>query len=521
MEIKESSRVENSFINSSIGMFVEIINNLINFGIRTIFIYYLSIDYMGLNGLYSNILNILNLAELGFGTAITYNLYKPVADDDKERIKSLVKLYKVIYRVIGIIVLMLGLSVIPFLGYIIRDTPDISENLTLIYLLFLSQVVGTYFYGYKRDVFLVYQKDYINKIVDFIFNIIKAIIQIVILVVTQNYILYLLTFIVTTILANLLISIIANRKYPFLKDKDVKKIDKSELKGIFSNVKSLLIYKLGTVVQNGTDNILLTVLVNLTAVGMYSNYNTVILAVNGVIWTLLTGMKGSIGNLNAKVTNDRKEEILSLVNFVSSYLYGVVCVCLAILLNPFITIWIGDEYLFPIFTVVVIVGCIYLKGIEFPMITYRNTLGVFKEGRMAPLVLSAINIVLSIILGKLFGVLGVFLATILAMCVTTIWYNPFILYKEKLKKSPKRYYIDMIIYALCAIITFAVCFKVNQYIPFEGILGFIVRSIIIFILSNIVMIILLCRKKEFREVKAKVLDLVKKYINKDRGNYER
>ena len=510
MGIKASSRVKNSFINSSIGMFVEIINNLINFGIRTIFIYYLSIDYMGLNGLYSNILNILNLAELGFGTAITYNLYKPVADDDKERIKSLVKLYKVIYRVIGLVVLILGLSVIPFLGYIIKDAPNISENLTVIYLLYLAQVIGTYFYGYKRDVFLVYQKDYVNKIIDFVFNVIKAIIQIVILVVTQNYILYLLTFILTTILANVVISIVANRKYPFLKDKDVKKISKSELKEIFNNVKSLIIYKLGTVIQNGTDNILLTMLVNLAAVGMYSNYNTVILAVNGAIWTLLTGMKGSIGNLNAKETNERKEEVLLQVNFVSSYLYGVICVCLAVLLNPFVTIWIGKEYLFPITTVVLIVGAIYLKGIEFPMLTYRNTLGIFKEGRIAPLILSIINIVLSIVLGKIYGVPGIFLATILSMCMTTVWYNPFILYKKKLGKSPKKYYLNTIFYACCTAIVFIICFKVNEYIQLTGILGFIIRSGIIFILSNLIMIILVCRKKEFKVVKVKVIDLIKK-----------
>ena len=511
MSIKESSRVKNSFINSSIGMFVEIVNNLINFGIRTIFIYYLSIDYMGLNGLYSNILNILNLAELGFGTAITYNLYKPVADDDKERIKTLVKLYKVIYRIIGLVVLILGVSIIPFLDNIIGEAPNINENLVVIYLLFLAQVVGTYFYGYKRDVFLVYQKAYINKIIDFTFNIIKAIIQVIILITTQNYILYLLTFIITTVLSNFLISTVANHKYPFLKDKDVKKISKLELKEIINNVKSLLVYKIGTIIQNGTDNVLLTVLVNLTAVGIYSNYNTVILAVNGIIWTVLTGMKGSIGNINAKETNIRKEEILLQVNFVSSYLYGVICVCLVILLNPFVTIWIGEQYLFPLVTVISIVGCIYLKGIEFPMITYRNTLGIFREGRIAPLISAILNIVLSIILGKIYGVPGIFIATILSMCFTTIWYNPYILYKKILNISPKKYYLDMIFYLLCTIITFLVCYKINQYIPYEGIMGFIIRSIIIFILSNIIMIILVCKKKEFKEVKVKLINIIKKY----------
>lgn len=501
------SRMKNSFINSSVGTTIEIINNLINFGIRTIFIYYLSIDYLGLNGLFSNILELLNLAELGFGTAITYNLYKPVADDDKERIKSLVKLYKVIYRIIGLVVLLLGLSIIPFMGHIITETPNVSENIILIYILFLAQIVGSYLYGYKRDIFLVYQKDYLNKLTDFVFNIIKAVIQIVILVFTQNYILYLLTFIVTTILSNVVISMMANRKYPFLKDKDVKNISKEELKEIFNNVKSLLIYKLGTIIQNGTDNILLTILVSLTAVGVYSNYNTVILAVNKVLWALLTGLKGSIGNFNAKEDNERKEEILLQVNFISSYLYGVICVCLIVLLNPFVTIWIGENYLFPIETVILIVGCIYLRGIEFPMKAYRDTLGLFKEGRIAPLILAVLNIIFSIVLGKMYGVPGIFLATILSMCMTTMWYNPYILYKKRLGKSPKKYYMNSIYYLLCLVIVFVICYKVDQCMPLAGVFGFIIRCIVTFTLSNVIMLVLVHRKKEFKAVKGKVLNI--------------
>lgn len=507
--MKQSSRTKNSFINSSVGSVTQIVNNLINFGIRTLFIYYLSTEYLGLNGLFSNILNILNFAELGFGNAIIYNMYKPVAEDDKERIKSLVKLYKLIYRMIGLLILILGLLVVPFMGYIIKDAPTVKENLNIIYILYLLQTVGTYFYGYKRAILIAYQKDYMNSVVDFIFNIIKAVIQIFILIFTQNYILYLLTYIVTTILSNIAISLKADKEYPFLKEKNVEKIEKKELTQIFENVKALIIYKFGSTIQNGTDNILLTMLVSLTAVGLYSNYNTVISAISGILWTVLTGMTGSIGNMNAKESDERKEKILLQVNFISSYLYGIAFICLAVLLNPFVTIWIGKEYIFSIETVITISACIYLKGFEFPMITYRNTLGIFKEGKKAPLISAIINIGLSIILGKLYGVLGIFLATIIAMCTTTIWYNPYILYKKRLNKSPKLYYLNSIYYIVAIIITFVICYKINSLMNLSGILGFIIQAIVTFILSNILLIIFVCRKQEFKEVKEKIIGLVK------------
>lgn len=506
------SRLINSLRNSSVNVIVEFINNLINFGIRTIFIYYLSVDYLGLNGLFNNILNFLNLAELGFGTAITYNLYKPVADDDKERIKSLVKLYKVIYRVIGLSVMTLGLLVIPFMGYLEKDAVSIEENIVLLYLLYLAQIVGSYLFGYKRNVFLVYQQDYLNKLVDFILNIIKAVLQIVILVMTKDYVLYLFIFIATTILSNVVIAIMVDKRYPFLRDKDVKDISREELKEIFKNVKSLFVYKIGTAIQNGTDNILLTIFVGLSAVGIYSNYNTVVLAVNKILWALLTGLKGSIGNLNAKETNERKEEILLEVNLISNYFYGVFSVCMMVLLNPFIVIWIGEEYLFPIGTVILIVLCIFLRGIEFPMITYRETLGLFKEGRMAPIAMVIVNIILSIIFGNLYGAHGIFLATVLSMCTTTLWYNPYILYKKRFNKSPRKYYLNSLYYFVSLVMIFLVCYNVDKLIPLAGIGGFIVRGIVAFGLSNILMLALIWKKQEFKEIKRRAFNLIKRKL---------
>lgn len=184
-----SSRTKNSFRNSSVGSISQIISTFLNFLVRTIFIYYLGSEYLGINGLFSNILYILNFAELGIGNAIIYKLYKPVANDDKEQIKTWIKFYRKIYMCIGIFVLIVGLLVIPFMPYIIKEAPNISESLILIYLLYLLETAGTYFFGYKRSVFLVYERNYVNSLIDLSFSGLKSLIQALILVFTQNFIL--------------------------------------------------------------------------------------------------------------------------------------------------------------------------------------------------------------------------------------------------------------------------------------------------------------------------------------------
>lgn len=503
-----NSRTKNSIKNSITGSASQFISTILNFLVRTIFIYYLTEEYLGINGLFSNILYVLNFAELGIGHAIVYKLYKPVAEDNKERIKSLINLYKKISIIIGFTIFILGISLIPFLEYIIKEPPKIKENLNLLYCLFLLETIGPYFFGYKRYLLLVNQKNYINNIIELIFSITKSILQILILVFTKNYILYLIIYITSTIFSNIYISIYINKKYPFLKEKNIEKIKREELRELWNNVKALFAYKIGNTVLSGTDNIILSMTSGISAVGIYSNYSLIITAINKILWTILTGLTGSIGNINATKTKEKQEETFNQSLLISCILYGSGCVCLAVLLNPFITIWIGKKYILDELTITIAVLVYYLRGISYPADTYRDTLGLFNEGKFIPLICAIINIILSFILGNKLGIKGVFLATIISIIATTFWYMPKLIYKKIFNKSIIYFIKKILIYTIPFIISYIISNKLILLFNHNTIINFIIQTIITITCISIITIAMLYHTDEFKKISKKILNAI-------------
>lgn len=506
---KTKSRTKNSLINSSMGILSNFVITLLNFLVRTVFIYYLSKEYLGINGLFSNILYILNFAELGVGSAIVYKLYKPVADDNRERIKELVFLYKRVYYIIGSVVLIIGLSLIPFLPLLIKEAPDIKESLVLIYIFYLLETVGTYFFGYNRDVLLVYQKNYVCSLIDLICSITKSIIQAFILIYTRNYVLYLVVYVLSTILSNVIISLYTRHKYNYLKNiKDVK-VDKKEVKELWGNVKSIFVYKLGSTVLSGTDNIILSMIVGVAAVGLYSNYSLIVTAVSGILWIILKGLTGSIGNLNTIKDSEKQEKVYYQVLYVACMLHGFGSCCMAVLLNPFINVWIGEEYLVDMFTVICITVVCYLRGIAYPSNTYRDTLGLFKDGRLAPLVCSIVNIGLSVLLGMLMGMKGVFLATIISIVSTTFWYMPRIIEKKIFGKNVFYFLHKFFIYTLPFVISYIILQFIFSYMNANTVMMFITKTLIAIVISTVIPLLMLMKNKEQQAVIERIKLLIK------------
>lgn len=508
--MKKESRLKNSLINSMTGLFGKVFNCILGLISRSVFIHVLSTEYLGINGLFENILYILNFAELGFGNAIIYNMYKPVAEDNKEKIKSLMHLYKKVYFVIGIVVLLLGLALIPFLDIIITDTPNIKESLVVIYILYLLQTISTYFYGYKKSILTAYQKDYVTNIINFIFSTLKSILQIIFLIVTKEYLLYLIICILSNIISNIVISIKVDKMFSYLKEKNYKKVSKFEKKEIKNNVKNLIIYKIGDVVSNGTDNILISMFNGLNSVGLFYNYNNLFHQADGVVWDMLNGLTGSIANVNVKESKEKKESILLQTLFVSSYAYGFLCICLGVLINPFITLWLGKEYLLPMNIILVYLIIIYSDGFSFITHVYRNTEGLFKYGKFLPLIRAIINIILSIILGLKIGMMGIFLATIISKLLTIIWYMPYLIYKKCYDKKPYMFYFKYIYYSACSALTYFICDYIITFITLNGIFGFILKTIFVVIMSNIILLLLFFKTKEFKSILKKVKYLLKR-----------
>lgn len=510
----EKSRTKNTIKNIKTGVIVQLVNKIMAFVVRTVFIKILNTEYLGVNGLFTNILTMISFAELGIGTAIIFNMYKPVAIDDKEKIKSLMKLYQKSYNTIGCIIFCIGLSVLPFFNIIIKDIPNIKENIYIIYFLFLLNTSSSYFFTYKKSIISAYQQENIINKIDSIFYFLKSIFEIIFLYLTQNYIIYLLIQILGTILENIIIAHEADKMFPFLKEKDIQKLPKEEIKNIFSNVKALIIYKFGAAILTGTDNILISSLVNVSMVGLCSNYSMIITSINGLLVSAFNGVTASVGNLNAVGTKEQKEKIFYQLTLICFWIFGFCGIALMLLLNPFVKIWLGKEFVLNIGVPIALSISFFVCGIRLPATTYRVTLGLFEKGKITPYIGAITNIFLSILLCKFYGVAGIFIATAIAQMISYSWIDPYLIHKYEFETSSFKYFKKYIKYFLVFSITFITCYTVTKLIILEGIVGLILRGIIVTVVTNILFFIFLFKTEEFQELQKRVVIMLNNKIKR-------
>lgn len=501
-------RTENSIRNSIFGIGGQLVNTFLSFISRTIFIQILGAEYLGVNGLFSNILSMLSLAELGVGSAIIYNMYKPLAENDEERLKSLMDLYAKAYKIIGIVIAVVGVSIAPYLEYIIKDVPNIP-NLTIIYLMYLMNSVVSYFYIYKSSIIIADQKNYIITIKQQIFNIVQVALQIIILYITHNYMLYLLIQIICTFSMNLSISKKADKMYPFLIDKNVDKLDNDSKRTIFKHVTATMSHKVGGVVVNGTDNILMSKFVGVYWVGLYSNYLMIISIINRFVGQIFIAITASVGHLNVKESKEKTFDIYKKILFINFWIYGFCSIALLSLFNSFIKIWLGNEFLLKNSIVILIVINFYLMGMRQSTITYNSTLGLFWNDRYKPWIEAIINLIFSILLLKRIGMAGVFLGTFISTVTTSVWVDPYILFKHGFNRSLLEYFRLYIKYGLITIIAAAITYGLNSFIYGDNIFVFFIKCILTFITCNFIFFICTFKTNEFKYINSIILKLVK------------
>ncbi|MBQ8001841.1 MAG: hypothetical protein IJ297_00130 [Clostridia bacterium] len=498
---KSNSRLKNSIRNSAFGLFAEVTTLILGFFVRSVFVKTLAEDYLGVNGIFTNILQVLSFAELGIGNAIVFSLYKPIREKDGERIKQYVTFYKYAYRVIGIVVAVLGLLLVPFLNIIIVDKPDIPDNLIIIYLLYLANTVLSYFCVWKRTFMTANQERYIGTVVEQIFTIIQVIVQIVILYTTHNFIFYLATMIVCNQVRNLIIAGICSKRYPVVNEKPKQDLTKEEKKSIFENVKALFVYKLSGVALGSTDNILIQAIINFRSVSLYSNYSMIITNFRLLANQLLNGITASVGDLNASDDNKAKEDVFFKLLFISSWLYGLLCVGFITVANTLIEVWLGGNFVMPIEVVAAIAFSFYVEGMQFAGFTYRTTMGLFKESVTAPVASAIINIALSIVLGYAMGITGIFIATGVSRLATTTWVDGYLVFKKRLNKSPVKFYGMYLVYFAFAVFV-ALTTEYIYFRPFEfsGWLGVILKIAICFLIYNLKFVFFFGHTKVFKSV---------------------
>lgn len=497
----QKSRTINTIANTAVGFIDKFLTVFLSFISRTVFIKVLGSEYLGINGLFTNILSILSLAELGIENAIIYRLYKPISDNDEEKIAGLITYYKKLYFTIGIVVLTIGICLIPFLHFFVNIKQDIG-NIYIYYIMFLANSVLSYFYIYKTAIVKADQKEYKLKIINSITTIVQFILQIIVLVTLQNFYLYLAIKIVTAFITNVLSSKKAEKDYPYINEK--RYIDKSEKKEIWKNVKDMFLYQIGGVILNNTDNILISMIVGTAWVGIYSNYDMIFVAITGFTSMIFTATQASVGNLTTENNQKKNLEVFNVLTFLSFWVYGFCSICFAILFQDFISIWLGENYLLPLSVVLVCVLNYYIKGVLYPIWNFRFTIGLFKYTKYVMLIASLINIVLSVVLGIEYGLFGILIATAIARLVTTVWYEPYKLFKIFFKEKIFKYYIHQIVDFVVIIGTYLLMVGIISIIKVDNIyVGFIIKILLCMIVPNIIFFIYKCRTKEFKYVVSK------------------
>jgi len=503
------SRTEKSFYNISIALIGQILAIIVSFFSRIVFIKILGNEYLGVSGLFTSIMSVLSLVELGVGPAIIFTLYEPLANKDENRLKSIMALYKKLYIIIGIIISVIGLIISPFLSIFIKDTLDI-DNLKLIYLLFLLNTSITYFFTYKRSLIIADQREYIVNIFRYSFFLIMTIMQIVLLYLTRSFILFLLTQSLTIFIENLSINIKANSLYPFLKDKNVESIDVDTKNKILKNAGGVMISKVSGILVNSTDNLIISAYIGLIPVGLYSNYLLITSALNKILGHIFSALIPGFGNLIAEGNEERVKESFYTTMFINLWIYSFSVVSLYILLNPFISIWLGDEHLLDKNFVLMFVLVFFFDGIRKTVVSFKSAYGIYWEDRYKAIVQLTVNLIVSLLLVKKMGIVGVLIGTLSSTLLGPIWMEPLVVYKNKLRFSLKIYVKNIICFVLISIVSSLIIIYFSNLIDSHYLVKFIVKVLMCLIIPNLIIFVVYLKSDPMKHIKTILTQLFRK-----------
>lgn len=494
-------RSTNSIKNAITAVISNVVTIFIGIVSQAIFIKTLGAEYLGINGLFTNIVSMLGIVELGIGSAIIYNLYEPIAKDDKEKIKSLMNFYKKSYRVIAVIVFIIGMMIIPFLKNIVGQI-SININIEFIYSLFIIDVVASYLLTYKRSILYANQKTYITNIVHIGYLVIMNILQICILLISKSFVAYLIIKIICRVLENVVITIIANKKYPYIKEKNVEKIDEKTTKDIIKKVKGLIFHKVGSFAVLGTDNIIISKFLGVVTVGLYSNYNMIIQAISNLFLQIFDSLTASVGNLLVEKNYSKSYEIYKNMLMINSILFTFAATEIVCLIEPFIKIWIGEQYILTKSVLIILIVNFYIQGMRKTCLVFKMAAGVFHEDRYFPIIESFINIVASIILVRIFGLPGVFLGTIISALPVILISYPKYVYMPLFKKSFFEYIKENAYYYTLAFITIVIVIIITSFINIQNlVVKLITNAMVSIVIFSIIQYIFLHKKSEYKYLK--------------------
>ncbi len=508
-----ASRTQYILKNAKTSIVCKVLALILSFVSRTLFIHFLGIEYLGVNGLYSEILQILNFTELGVGTALTFAMYAPIASGDEKKIAQLLNVYKKAYRLIAVIVSVLGVCILPFLPYIVKGADTVeTSNLRLYFVFFLANTVATYFVAYKTSYVTAMQKNYVVTIIETVTSLSVTAIQIIAISLTKNYIVYLAVQTASILLSKLIISIYLNKKYPILKQKTSEKLEEAEYRSLFKDIKGLLVHKFSSVAVHATDNIIISSFATLgvAVVGYISNYNLIITSVIGFVSLIFSSMTASFGNLAVSTSKNAYKQAFLDVNYVNFWIYGFCSIAFFVLIPPFITLWLGDGFLIDTVSFLLIIVNCYLQGQTLAYSNARNASGNYSMDKWWAFAQAIINLSVSIVGAMYLGLVGVYIGTVLSRVVYLVGKSG-ATYKFLFDAKPKEYYFKLIYYFIIVAVSGAATYFATRFLLADlNYWKFILMCLIVCALPNIIFFLLTLKTKEQKNIIVRAKKIVKR-----------
>lgn len=507
-------RTKNATRNIFFGVILKAYQILVPFLMRTAMIYLMGVQYLGLNSLFTSVLQVLNLAELGVGSAMVYSMYKPIADDDNTTMCALMKLYRVYYSVIGLVIAVVGCVITPFIPSLIKsDVPD-GVNIYILYLLNLGATVLSYWlFAYKNSILQAHQRiDVISK-VTLITNTLQYGLQLFVLWAFHNYYLYVIVMFATQALTNIVTAVYADRLYPQFRPKG--RIDKIQVQRINQRIKDLFTSKIGAIIYDSADTIVISAFLGLTALAVYQNYFYILNAITGLISVVFSACTAGIGNSIVVESKEKNYQDLNKFAFIITWIAGFCSVCLLCIYQPFMELWVGKDLMLSLSAVVCFVIYFFIRQFNALFNVYKDASGMWHEDRLRPLIAALTNLALNLILVQFIGIYGILLSTVLAiLCVGMPWllHNLFTVIFEKqhmwpyIRKLAKYTFVVLI----SCIVTYFICSRFSiGLVP-----TILTRGVICLITPNLIYYLTFRKTEEYRQTLQLVDKMTKGKMNK-------
>lgn len=507
MVFNNNSRKTNIIRSSFFSVICQFVDICFGLGYRYLFLKILSITYLGINGLFNNILGVLALAELGITNSIVYRFYAPISKEDVNRVGELMNFFRQAYFLIGLVIAITGLAITPFIQYIIKDASEIPSdvNINLVFLLFLLQSSSSYFFAYRLTLLIADQKQYLYSIVITAITIIRYLVQYFILVSSRDYTFTLVSGIAVTVVLNWVCSSLVSKRYNSVFQ--VKsKLGKEDRKAIYKDTSAAMLHKIGGTVLSSTDNILLSKYIGLAVAGLYANYSMIISSVFGVINVFFSGFTSSLGNAHSVLDKESRYVLYKRSLFLNFFIVGLASVCIFGLIDDFLLLWLRKAYFLQESVVILLSISFYINGARMISSSYTTACGLFVRDKARPVIEATLNLVISIAALKIIGLGGIFLGTIISSLLTVFWREPLLLYRYAFGKSVADYWKEYIKSAIVVLISsLVVRFFVDSLITVNGnLLLWLLKALIIATVFLIIHFLLFNNTKEYRYMLSQV-----------------